>query len=102
MAEPPDGAVSGAEERLYLASQWQLIWLKFRRHRLAIVGGSILALLYLLALLADFVAPYSSERRFQEAVYHPPSRIRVVDQRDASLGRSSTASAPVATPTPWR
>ena len=81
MAEPPDGAVSSAEERLYLASQWQLIWLKFRRHRLAIVGGSILALLYLLALLADFVAPYSSERRFQEAVYHPPSRIRVVDQR---------------------
>jgi len=38
-----------AEERLYTASQAQLIWWRFRRHKLAIVGASVLTVLYALA-----------------------------------------------------
>ena len=37
-----------AEERYYLASQWQLMWGKFRHHKLAIIGASVLLVLYLL------------------------------------------------------
>ena len=44
-------------EQYYLATQWQLMWRNFRRHRLALVGGAVLAVFYVTALLAEFVAP---------------------------------------------
>jgi peptide/nickel transport system permease protein len=68
-----------AEEQYYLASQWQLMWQKFRRHKLAVIGGSILALLYVIAIFADFLAPYTPEQRFAHFPYHPPSSVRFVD-----------------------
>ena len=34
------------QERIYLASQWRLMWWKFRRHRLAVWSGAFLGLLY--------------------------------------------------------
>ena len=40
-----DRVAPGAVEAYYLASQWQLMWRKFRRHHLAIVGGVILGVL---------------------------------------------------------
>lgn len=60
-----------AEERYYMASQWQLMWQKFRRHKLAMIGGCILLSLYLIAIFADFLAPYSPTRRFKELLVRP-------------------------------
>ena len=65
------------EERYYLASQWQLAWRKFRGHRLAMAGGWALAAFYLLALFADFIAPYDVNLR-SSFIYMPPQRVRVV------------------------
>ncbi len=67
-------------DRYYLASQWQLMWHKFRRHRLALIGGAIMLVLYTAAILADLVTPYLPEQRFPDLTYHPPSAIRVFDQ----------------------
>ena len=33
------------DEGYYLSSQWQLMWRKFKRHRLATVGLAVLAML---------------------------------------------------------
>jgi peptide/nickel transport system permease protein len=68
-----------AEERYYMASQWQLMWQKFRRHKLAIIGGVLLILLYLMAIFADFLAPYTPEQRFVKFPFHPPSKIHFTD-----------------------
>jgi peptide/nickel transport system permease protein len=68
-----------AEEKYYLASQWQLMWQKFRRHRLALVGSIILILLYFMALFADFLAPYSAEQRYEKFPFHPPTVIHFID-----------------------
>jgi peptide/nickel transport system permease protein len=68
-----------AEERYYLASQWQMMWHKFRRHKLAIVGGAVLLVLYLAAIFADFLAPYSKEIRFEKFSYRPPTRVHLFD-----------------------
>lgn len=65
-----------AQEEYYLASQWTLIRQRFRRHRLAMAGMVILACFYLLALLAEFMAPYELKTRFEDMEYHPPTRIR--------------------------
>ncbi len=62
----PERAELSAEERYYLASQWQLMWQKFRHHKLAIIGGSVLVVLYLAAIFADFLAPYPKDIRFQK------------------------------------
>ena len=74
--EQGGGAAIGDRESYYLASGWQLMWRKFRRHHLAIGGGSMLALLFVMSIFAEFFTPYSVERRF--ANFHPPSRIRLV------------------------
>ena len=70
---------TSADERYFLASGWQLMWRKFRRHHLALLGGGMLALLSLFAVFAEFFTPYSVERRFVGAISHPPSRIHFVD-----------------------
>lgn len=55
-----------AEERIFVASQWQLMWWRFRKHRLAVVAGIVVLLFYLIALGAEFLAttdPNLSEAR---------------------------------------
>jgi peptide/nickel transport system permease protein len=47
-----------ADERLTVASQWQLIWWRFRKHRVAVGCAVLLAVFYLIAIFAEFVAPY--------------------------------------------
>ena len=72
--------LDAAQERYYLASQWTLMWQKFRRHHMAIAGGAVLALFYLLALFCEFVTPYGITERFQGLQNHPPSRIRFLHE----------------------
>ena len=69
---------SDAQERLYLASQWQLIYRKFKQHRLATAGTVVLAILYVVAAFAEFMGPYDILER-SKLRYSPPSRIRLID-----------------------
>lgn len=57
-------------------SQRELIWRRFRRHKLANISLVILILLYVITILAPFVAPSDPHRRFTNSVYAPPQRIR--------------------------
>lgn len=50
-------------ERLFVASQWDLMWLHFKRHKLAMVGLVVVALLYLTAILHGFISPYEKGTR---------------------------------------
>ncbi len=51
------------DETFYRAGQWQLVWWKFRRHKLARFAMSVLAIFYLLAIFAEFVSPYDPLHR---------------------------------------
>ena len=75
----PSGDVrpDSPEERFFIASQWSLMWWKFRRHRLAIVSGAVLLALYILAAFCEFIAPYDLSERHRKYVYTPPQRIRM-------------------------
>ncbi len=46
------------KEDYYLASQWTLMARKLKKHKLARVSFFVLAILYIAALFADFLAPY--------------------------------------------
>ena len=65
------------EEKYYLASQWQLMWRKFRRHKLALLGSSILIILYVAAIFSEFFSPYDVYERHPDYVNAPPQRIRI-------------------------
>ncbi len=64
------------QDRFFMASQGQLMWRKFVRHRLAIVGGCILIVMYLCALCCEFIAPYDVHRRNSDYIFAPPQIIR--------------------------
>jgi len=72
-------------ERIYVASQWQLIRWRFRRHRLAVVSLVVLALFYLVAIFADFVAPYDPRRHNTDWMLAPAQRPRFVHKGRFSL-----------------
>ncbi len=46
------------DEAFYRAGQWQLVWWKFRRHKLAQIAMVVLGLFYLIVIFAEFVSPY--------------------------------------------
>jgi peptide/nickel transport system permease protein len=74
--EPEDLADQKSLEAIYAASQWQLMWRKFIRNKVAILGGVVILLYYLGALLAGFVAPYTLSTRFIKYIHMPPQRVR--------------------------
>lgn len=59
------------------APQWKLVWWRFRRHRLAVVATVVLFFMYLVALLAGFVAPHNTSTFSAEHSYQPPQRVHV-------------------------
>jgi peptide/nickel transport system permease protein len=48
-------------------------------HPLAIIGGGVLLVLYLLAIFADFIAPYHYDNEVRKNSYHPPTPIHFFD-----------------------
>jgi peptide/nickel transport system permease protein len=62
-----------AAERVVLASQWKLMWWKFRKHRLALASLIVIIVLYLVAFLAGFIAPKTADpANLQTPAYTPP------------------------------
>ena len=78
-AAPSSGAAAGPGEDLSFASQWRLMWLRFRRHRLALAGGAVLLALYFAAAFCEFLAPLPPDRRHAGYVQCPPQKIRFID-----------------------
>ena len=67
--------VSPGGDRFYYASQWELMWWRFKRHRLAVVSAALLLLLYITAITADFVMPYDPWERFPSSQQAPPTKV---------------------------
>ncbi len=53
-------------------SQWQLIRLRFSKHRMAVASFYLLILLYTMAAFAEFVAPYTKGWSDVRMIYSPP------------------------------
>jgi len=66
-------------QSVFVASQWQLMWWRFRKHKLALVSAVILILLYLTAIFTDFLAPYSPIHYDGKATFAPPVKLHFVD-----------------------
>lgn len=67
------------DESYYLASQWELIGRKFRRHRLAMISLAIIVFLYSLALFAEFYSINDIYKRHVKYAKAPPQTLYFVD-----------------------
>jgi peptide/nickel transport system permease protein len=70
---------SAAEDRVAVASQFQLMWWRFRRHRLAMFGGIVVLLFYTVVVFADFLAYTSPQASEAERSLMPPQRVFLFD-----------------------
>ena len=55
-----------------------VFWTQMRKSPLAIAGGVVLTIFYLLALFAPFVAPYPQEEMDRAKYFHPPQALHWV------------------------
>ena len=86
MAKAPDKTLSrtaGGDEakadQIYLASQWKLMWWRFRRHRLAMAAGVVVLLLYLVAAFPGFLATGNPNETNSRGQNMPPQRLHFFD-----------------------
>lgn len=62
------------------ASQFQLMWWQFRRHRMALVSGIFLLAVYLMIAVSEFLAPYNLHSRNIDFIYSPPQTLRFMHE----------------------
>jgi peptide/nickel transport system permease protein len=74
------------QERLYYASQRELVWHAFKKHKLALIAFYLLIVLYALSIFADFFAPFGPLERFRDFNDAPPTTIHFISE-DRGLSR---------------
>ena len=57
-----------------------IMWIKFKRNRLAMIGLGILIFLYVTTFLCEFLTPYTLKDRMKRFENHPPTPIHFVDK----------------------
>ncbi len=89
-AHEPTADVTAKEQRIFVASQWQLMWWRFRKHKVAVASAVVVAAFYL-------VGPRRRLPRLRR-----PQRLRGAALADAPAARStgSTAGDSARTSTP--
>jgi len=75
-----EAAEAEMESSVSVASQWQLMWWKFRKHKLAMLGGIVTILIYLVALFVEFLAPFPTDAFSAEHTYAPPQPLHLFEQ----------------------
>jgi peptide/nickel transport system permease protein len=84
------GPVSRSKEsedvlRYYSATQWQLVWWRFQRHKVALTGGAVLVFMAMIGTFAGFIAPYAGVTRNTEYLLGPPQLPRFWNEDGFSL-----------------
>ncbi|WP_262329060.1 ABC transporter permease [Bosea sp. BH3] len=70
-------AMTAEQERVYLASQWQLMWWKFRKHKLAVISAFVIVAIYAMAAFAEFLAPYHYTTRNTDFIRAPGQSVHL-------------------------
>jgi peptide/nickel transport system permease protein len=69
-------------ERVFVASQWQLMWWQFRRAKAALVSTVVILILFFIAIFCEFLSPYDPLKQGLD-IYAPPQlpSLRVYEGR---------------------
>ena len=70
---------SAAEDRVSLASNWTLVWWRFRKHRLAMLSAVVLLGFYAVVLCPDFFSTQHPELTDARLAFIPVQRVHLFD-----------------------
>ena len=70
---------SAAEDRVSLASNWTLVWWRFRKHRLALASAVVLFGFYAVVLVPDFFSTQHPELTDARLAFIPVQRVHFLD-----------------------
>lgn len=76
----------GRAETYEVASQWKLMWWKFRKHKMAMIAVPIIFIMYLLTMCCEFFTPYAPLDRFKSNKDCPPTAIHLWDGEGGFIG----------------
>ena len=78
-ATPPVETPESQEDmHLLVAGQWQLMWWRFRKHKVAMVATAVSLLIYFVAVFAEFLAPLPRDHYAADYTFAPPQRIKLI------------------------
>ena len=84
-ANPPEaGEFQEREAQIMVASQWKLIWWKFRKHKLAMYSAAVVIAIYTVALFMEFFAPFPPDQYAANYTYAPPQALHLIDNSSGS------------------
>ena len=72
-------AEAQAEERVSVASNWKLVWWRFKKNRLALVSAALLIFFYIIVLVPDFFATQDPEDTEARLAFIPAQGINLFD-----------------------
>lgn len=75
--EDKRGKAAAPDDSYYVATQWQLVMRKFKKHMLARVGLIALIVLYAVAIFSEFFATCDMTRRDTDYILAPPSSVHL-------------------------
>jgi peptide/nickel transport system permease protein len=77
---PPDttAEIDLRDKNIAVAGQWRLFWLKFKKHKIALVSLVVICCMYLVAAFADFIAPSDPNATNARFTYAPPQLLSLI------------------------
>jgi peptide/nickel transport system permease protein len=93
-----------AEERVSVASNWKLVWWRFRKNRLAVASGVVLVLFYVVVAFPGFFATHDPEATEAYRAFIPVPGIHLRDAGKIRLSVPSVVGArdPVTLRMQWK
>ncbi|MBX3052413.1 MAG: ABC transporter permease [Caldilineaceae bacterium] len=79
VAIEPQEQETVAAQRIFVATQWQLMWWRFRKHKLAMIAAVIIILFYMGVVFADFLAYADPQMSEAQRSLLPPQPIHWYD-----------------------
>lgn len=70
---------AAAEARVSVASNWMLIWWRFKKHRLALFCAGLLIVFYIVVLFPDFFATLDPEQTEARLAFIPAQSVNLFD-----------------------
>ena len=74
------------KEKYFTATQFQLMWFKFKRHRVAIIGIIILAMFVFVMIFCEFLSPYGPQSRDSEYLFGNPQKVHFRNEQGEYIG----------------
>src|SRR5436189_267815 len=81
----PPGLPFEQDAQVEVASQWQLMWWRFKQHKVAFASAIVVLLIYVVALIPEFLAPYPSDIVNARYLYAPPQPLHLFRTDDGGF-----------------